>query len=195
MFFKSKLPKSFSRTFSRSQINLIDNLRLLREQHDVWIRSTITSIAFELPDTDLVIQRLLRIPKDFEQIFETYYGRTITAKFNDLFKEHLDITIQLAKAAKANNNDEFAEVEQRWYQNADEIAAFLAGINYFWPSKEWRKMLHEHLGLVKAEIVNILAGNYEDGIVIYDKIEKQTLGMVDEMVKGLFKQFPNRFVK
>ncbi|NLP43669.1 MAG: acetylglutamate kinase [Peptococcaceae bacterium] len=168
---------------------------MLREQHDVWIRSTITSIAFELPDTDLVIQRLLRIPKDFEQIFETYYGRTITAKFNDLFKEHLDITIQLAKAAKANNNDEFAEVEQRWYQNADEIAAFLAGINYFWPSKEWRKMLHEHLGLVKAEIVNILAGNYEDGIVIYDKIEKQTLGMVDEMVKGLFKQFPNRFVK
>ena len=48
--------------------------------------------------------------------------------------------------------------------------------------------------MVKAEAINILTGNYEDGIEVYDEMERQTLEMADEMAKGMFKQFPNRFV-
>ena len=194
MFFTLKLPKAHNKTFSKSQLNLINSLRLLWEQHALWTRSVIVSIAFGLPDMDLVTQKLFGNSKDLGQIFETYYGRTIATNFVNIFKEHLEITVELVKAIKANDNDAAADAEQRWYQNANEIAAFLYGLNYFWSIKERRKMLKEHLKLVKAEAINILTGNYEDGIEVYDEMERQTLEMADEMAKGMFKQFPNRFV-
>jgi len=49
--------------FTKSQVTLINTLRKLWEQHDVWTRSTIVSITFDLPDRQVVIARLLRIRK------------------------------------------------------------------------------------------------------------------------------------
>ncbi len=56
-------------------------------------------------------------------------------------------------------------------------------------------MLREHLRMVQAEAVDILTGNYAAGIAIYEEIERQTLGMADEMARGIFRQFPLRFLR
>lgn len=56
-------------------------------------------------------------------------------------------------------------------------------------------MLHEHLKLTKSEAVDILTGNYAEGIKLYDKIEKQALKMADVMAKGIVKQFPGKFIR
>ena len=184
-----------TKKFTKSQVRLINKFRKLWEQHDVWTRSTIMSIAFNLPDLNLVIERLLRNPVDFGRVFAKYYGSKIGSEFSKLLRAHLVIAAQLVEAAKAGDTEAAAEAERKWYQNADEIAAFLASINPFWSEEEWRKMMHQHLKLVKAEAVDILTGNYSAGIAVYDEIEEQTLEMADMMAKGIFKQFPNRFTE
>lgn len=179
---------------SKTQATLNNQLRLLWEQHVVWTRLTIISMVFGLPDVELVTKRLLRNPKDFEALLKPLYGDRAASRFADLFTSHLVIAAELVSAAKAGDTRAAADAEKRWYANADEIAAFLGSINPYWSEQQWRTMLYEHLALTKAEAVNMLTGKYEDGITVFDQIEKQALEMADVMTYGIARQFPNNFM-
>lgn len=184
-----------SAKISKSEADLINTLRMLWEQHIVWTRMTIISIITGLPDVNLVTQRLLRNPVDFEKALKPFYGDRIASKFRDLLNSHLAIAAELVKAAKAGNNEAAANAEKRWYANADEIADFLGRINPYWSQGDWQTMLHKHLELTKSEAVDILTGNYAEGIKLYDEIEEQALKMADVMAKGIAKQFPEKFAR
>lgn len=183
-----------SNMISKASAGLNNQLRLLWEQHVFWTRLTIISMVFGLPDVDLVTNRLLRNPKDFEVLLKPLYGDRAASRFADLFTNHLLIAAELVRAAKAGDNRAAADAEKRWYANADEIAAFLGGINPYWSAEQWRNMLYEHLALTKSEAVNILTGKYAEGITVFDKIEKQALEMADVMIHGIIRQFPNTFL-
>jgi hypothetical protein len=43
------------------------------------------------------------------------------------------------------------------------------------------------------EAVQMLQRNYQGSIDTYDAIETQSLGMADEMTRGIVRQFPRRF--
>lgn len=147
------------------------------------------------PDVDLVTNRLLQNPIDFENALRPFYGDKIAAKFSELLKDHLTTAAQLVKAAKAGDNKTAAEAEKNWYANADEIAVFLGKINPYWSQEEWKSMLYNHLKLTKAEAVAILSKNYAESIRLYDEIEKQALEMPDVMAQGIIKQFPYKFIR
>lgn len=187
------ISSKISANISKAQLNLSNYMRMLWEQHVTWTRLTIISIIENLPDEELVTNRLLRNPIDFKIALQPLYGDKIASRFADLFKDHLVIAAQLVKAAKAGDNKAAADAENRWYKNADEIAAFLGSINPYWSQKDWMDMLHEHLALTKSEAVNILTKNYKNGIAVYDDIELQALKMADTMTEGIIKQFPDRF--
>lgn len=181
------------RGFSKSEIALMNKMRELWEEHVAWTRMTIISIAANLPDTDLVTNRLLRNPNDFAAELKPLYGNDKASKFADLFKSHLVIAAQLVKAVKSGDSKTTADAEKRWYVNADEIAAFLASINPYWSGEEWKSMLHEHLSLTKSEAVERLNRNYAADIKLYDEIQNQALKMADMMSGGIIKQFLNHF--
>ncbi|HHY82105.1 MAG TPA: acetylglutamate kinase [Clostridiales bacterium] len=162
---------------------------MLWEQHSVWTRAAIVSLVFELPNTDAVLNRLLRNPVDFENVFRLYYGDRIAAQFKDLLTEHLVVAADIVNAAKAGNNQAVEEAERIWYANADAIAALLGRINPYWSQQEWRAMLREHLALVNAEAVSTLTGDYEATVTVYDQIEMQALRMADVMSMGIIRQF------
>ena len=41
---------------TKAQVDLMNDIRMLWEQHGVWTRSAITSIALNLPDVDFVVK-------------------------------------------------------------------------------------------------------------------------------------------
>lgn len=178
---------------SKSQADLSDYIRGLWEQHVTWTRLTILSLVFDLPDVDLVTNRLLRNPKDFEALLRLFYGDEKASTFSDLFTNHLVIAAELIKAAKAGDNNAAADAEKRWYANADQIADFLAGINPYWSREDWKAMLYKHLAMTKDEAVNILTGKYLESINGFDEIEEQALVMADMMTNGIINQFPDIF--
>lgn len=178
---------------SKVELDLSNEMRKLWEEHVAWTRMTIISIANNLPDQELVIQRLLRNAPEMGAVFKPYYGNEKASKYAGLIKDHLVIAVQLVKAAKAGNSAAAAEAEKKWYANADEIAAFLGSINPYWSKEDWIAMLHEHLSLTKSEAVSILTGNYATSIQLYDKIENQALMMADGLTNGIVKQFPDKF--
>lgn len=178
---------------NKKMLDLINEFRLLWEQHGAWTRMSIRAIIYDLPDEDLTIKRLLRNPVDFENALRPYYGNKKAAIFRQLLTEHLTIAADLVNAAKSGNNQLVVEIEDKWYRNADEIAAFLGSINPYWDVMEWRIMFYKHLGYVKNEAVYDLNGNYQLSIDNYDEMEIQILEMADTMSYGIIRQFPRKF--
>jgi LysM repeat protein len=183
------------RGISRAELELRNTLRLLWEQHVAWTRMVIISMASDLEDVDLVTRRLLRNPTDFEAVLRPLYGDAKSRRFADLLTEHLVIAAELVMAAKKGDSRAAADAERRWYDNANEIAAFLQSINPFWSRAEFMDMLHEHLALTKSEAVSRLNKDFSADIALYDEIEKQALMMADAMANGIVRQFPARFLR
>ncbi|MDF2591772.1 MAG: hypothetical protein K0S75_1238 [Clostridia bacterium] len=175
--------------FTKAQMDINNEIRMLWEQHGFWTRSAIASMALNLPDEDFVVERLFQNPKDFARALKPLYGDKIAAKFRDLLAIHLAIAAQIVKAAKAGDDSGASDAEEQWYANADEIADFLGRINPYWSQKDWKRMMHKHLELVKAEAVNLLTKDFKASIKVYDEIERQALEMADVMSEGIIKQF------
>lgn len=177
------------RIFTENQVALINEFRILWEQHDIWTRETINGIVFDLPNLEFVIARLLRNPVDMGRLFGLFYGNKVEKKIIELFTAHLTIAAELVVAAKAEDNRAVEDARRRWYRNARDIARFLDRINPFWTFEEWIEHLNRHLKLVEQEAVLLLTGRYEKNIAIYDVIERQSLEMADLMSSGIIKQF------
>ncbi len=171
------------------QLRLSNALRRLWFEHVLWTRFFIVSTAFDLPDLSLVTQRLLQNPVDFEKELGPLYGRQKAAEFRQHFTDHLLIAAALVNTAKAGNEEEAANQRRLWYENAADIAKFLASINPFWSERIWKDMLFSHLDMTENEAVFLLTGEYEKGIKIYDDIQVQAMKMADEMTCGIIRQF------
>lgn len=178
---------------SISQVNLMNVMRMLWEQHVAWTRMLIISIAADLPDEDLVTKRLLRNVPDMAAVFKHFYGDEIANEFSNLMTDHLVFAAQLVKAAKNGDQSAAADAEKKWYANADDIATFLNRINPYWSKEMMRAMMYEHLNLTKSEAVSRLTKDYATDIATYDKIEQQALEMADTFTDGIVKQFPDAF--
>lgn len=178
---------------TKSQEALKNYLNLLWGQHVMWTRMAIIAIAQDSPDKDLVVQRLLRNPTDFEHALTPLYGQEKAAQFSKLFRDHLVIAANLVSSAKKGDTDAAAQYEKQWYQNADQIAAYLNSINPYWSKETFTNMLHEHLAMTKSEAVYRLSKDYASDIAIFDQIELQALAMANAMAEGIIKQFPDKF--
>ena len=171
------------------RMNLNNTFRKLWEEHVMWTRSFIISTASNLDDLQYVTKRLLRNPVDFANELRKFYGNEKADKFQNLFTRHLLIAANLVNAAKAGNTQAADEARKEWYENADDIAAFLAGINPYWSVQEWKSLLYDHLKMTENEAAERLKGDYADDIALYDQIEDEALRMADYMASGIMKQF------
>jgi len=178
-----------SRTANYGQINLMNAIRKLWEEHVKWTRLFVVSALAGLPDLDATTKRLLRNPSDFADVLEIYYGRQKADAFRGLFEEHLKIAANIVDSAKNQNDKAVEQYSKLWYSNADQIASFLARINPCWTEDEWKKLLHDHLRMTTDEVVARLSGEYTKDTIIFDMIEEQALDMADVMAAGIIRQF------
>jgi hypothetical protein len=178
---------------TEAETKLVLALRDLWVDHTDWTRMYIVSFLADLPDAEVVAQRLLRNQEDIGNAIKPFYGKEAGNKLTELLNGHILVAVDLLKAAKAGDSNATAVSEGEWYQNADEIATFLSSANPNWSKEDLRNMLNEHLVLTKAEAVARLTGNYTGDIATFDQIHKHANGMSDAIVAGIVKQFPERF--
>lgn len=178
---------------SINEVNLLEQMNLVWEQHIMWTRMLLISIAESLKDLDATQTRLLRNPRDIANVFKPYYGVNVANQIEKLLTEHLVIGKNLIVALKNNNQKEAMELNKKWYQNADDMAKAFSSINPFYPKEEIRKMLYEHLRLTTDEVNARLKRDYVADINVYDMVQKEILQMSRFFVNGIVRQFPNLF--
>ena len=172
-------------------------MRKLWEDHIVWTRQYIVSAATlpdQLPDIGPTADRLFANQADIGAAIAQFYGETAGDQLTALLNEHIALAAEAIDKAKAGDDAGLQKALDRWYANADAIAAFLAEANpRSWPEAEMRAHMRDHLDLTLSEAVARLQGDYAADISAYDKVHTQILEMADMLSSGIIAQFPAAF--
>ena len=171
-------------------------VRKLWEDHVTWTRVYIIAALADLPEADVAAQRLLQNQADIGDSVKPFYGDEAGDQLTALLKEHILIAADLLGAAKAGDTAKFEDANNRWYGNADEIAAFLSSANPdSWPLSDMQTMMKDHLDLTLEEATARLNEDWAGDVVAYDKVHNEILHMADMISVGIIKQFPKEFAK
>lgn len=173
--------------------NLQLALNRLWSDHVIWTRQYIVSALADLPDAQAALARLMKNQEDLGNAIVPYYGDEAGKKLTALLKEHIAVAGQVVKAAKENQGEALKIANEKWHQNAADIATFLSSANPHWPKEALNDMLNEHLAVTTKEATLRLAKDWEADAANFDVIFTQALMMAHALADGIAKQFPNKF--
>jgi hypothetical protein len=169
-------------------------MRKLWEDHITWTRLFIVSAAADLPDKDATTQRLLQNQVDIGNAIRPYYGDAAGDKLTALLKDHILGAAELVGAAKAGDTAAMKAASDKWYANANDIAAFLSSANPGnWPLGVMQAQMKMHLDLTVEEATAHLKGQFQADVAAYDKVHNHILGLADTLTAGIVNQFPGMF--
>jgi hypothetical protein len=186
------MPKS-EKCISQAHLDLAMEMRKLWEEHIMWTRMYLLSEFAGNGDTLNSMERLSKNQEDIGNAIVPYYGKDNGAKFTDLLNNHVLIEAEVVHTTFANDSSGMKAAQGKWEANADEIAAFLNGINQHWSKQSWMDMLHYYLALTTQEILLRFYEDYATDVESFDRIESQALTLADALTDGIVKQFPEKF--
>ena len=192
--FMKKRSESISITIKPLYNKLIfsNTMRKLMEDHIIWTRLYIISIAHDLDDKTFNLNRLLKNQEDIGNAFGQFYGENVKVLVTKLFTEHIEIAGQIIDAVKNKNPSDL--LIKKWYKNAKEIAKALSKLNpLILNQKTVQEAMNKHLDDTLKEASNRLNKKYEQDIKDYDNIHEHILLMADLFSRGIINQFPEQF--
>ena len=171
-----------------------DGMRKLWEDHVTWTRLVIVDVAFGTADTQATLERLLQNQVHIGNAIKPFYGDAAGNQLTALLTTHIVLAGNILMNAKAGNTDGVNVNVTLWYQNANDIAAFLNGANPTnWALADMQMMMKTHLDLTLQEAVAQLTGDYSTSISTYDQVHLEILQMADMLSAGIIAQFPSMF--
>src|SRR5438309_7259649 len=168
-------------------------LRRLWADHVIWTRQYIVAAVAGSPDAREGAGKRLRNQEDIGNAIVPFYGEEAGAKLTELLKDHILIAVDAIAAAIADDERLFRRLDRRWRENADDIAAFLAGANPNWPEEDLQDLLGQHLKLTKRELLARFDKEWTEDVERFDDILTEILTMSDALAAGLAAQFPGRY--
>jgi len=169
-------------------------MRKLWEDHITWTRVYIIAAVAGLPETDAAAQRLLQNQVDIGNAIKSFYGEDAGNQLTALLKAHILGAVDVLNAAKAGDTAALDTANKKWYDNGNQIAAFLNQANpNSWSLSDMQNMMKMHLDLTLAEATARLKGDWTGDVAAYDKVHNEILSMADMLSDGIIKQFPDKF--
>jgi len=163
---------------------LHDTMRHLWMDHVVWSRNVTMGVFSDLKGVGDYEARLAMNTYDLTALLTPYFGKVNAATFEGLFMQHVTIASEVFQAYK-EGNETFRDVSYRWYQNADEISAFLTKINPAWDYEEMRTYWKMHLDMVIDEMIDYKSGDSAGDVMCYDAAQDHADVLADFMTNGL----------
>jgi len=174
-------------------IQLHQDMRKLWTDHTVWTRDYIVAAVDDKPDATAAANRLMKNQENIGNAVAAYYGAPAGQQLTSLLKQHIAIAVDLIKAAKAGDQAAQKLANDRWQQNAVDIATFLSKANPNWPDGVLVNMMKMHLATTTDEVVARLKHDWDADVRAYDAVYNHILMMADALSDGIVKQFPEKF--
>ena len=172
---------------------LHQDMRKLWTDHTVWTRDYIIAAVDDKPDAMAAANRLMKNQEDIGNAVAAYYGAAAGQQLSSLLKQHIGIAVDLIKAAKAGDQAAQKAANDKWQQNAVDIATFLSKANPNWPNGVLVDMMKMHLATTTDEVVARLKHDWDADVRAYDAVYHHILMMADALSDGIVKQFPEKF--
>jgi hypothetical protein len=172
---------------------LKQDMRKFWTDHVVWTRGYIVAAVGDQPDAQPAADRLMKNQEDIGAAVGKFYGDAAGRQLTTLLKEHISIAVDLIKAAKASDKGGQQKADERWQQNAVQIADFLSKANPNWPRATLVELMKGHLSTTTDEVVARLTKNWAADVKAFDAVVGHILKMSDALSEGIIKQFPEKF--
>ena len=176
-----------------SAIILHTNMRKLCENHSIWIRNVLFCVIDDLPGRQQAIQRLLDNRMEIGNAVKPYYGNYMGKMLSEYLRIHINLTIEIAEAAKAKDTDLLFLLDKKWYDNADEFSIFLSKINPVLSLKNMKALIDHYLKLTHTEIMLRARADYSEEADAFELMRNQILKISDFVTDGISAQFPKKF--
>jgi hypothetical protein len=187
------MPASSPSTSARA-VAFHDDMRALWEAHGTWTERAIVDFVGGLPDTNLVVARLMHNQVDIGNAVKPYYGAAAGNKLAALLRAHINAAVGVLAAAKSGDAHAVATAKAKFFANGNQVAAFLHAANpKHWALSDMRTMMRIHLNQVIALAVDQLDGHYAAAIRLYGVYIDHIISMADMLSTGIIQQFPSRF--
>jgi hypothetical protein len=173
------------------QLNALITFQKLWSQLSMWLRSLLISTVENLDNKEAVTYQLYKIPTDFYNTFRVFYGPLISQQFLNLLNSLITSTRTLIESLQSGNDESVNSAVSQMYSTADELAAFLARINVYWDEAQWKNLLHQFVRLLIDEIIAMISGNYEQEILIFNRMDDLTDIMGSYMARGIISRNMN----
>lgn len=178
---------------TQAELDIRLAMRKLWEDHVIWGRCYIISVAADLNDRNATVHRVRTNHEDVGEALKPFYGEDAANTLKVLLLEHTNRAAPVIKALKAGDTLLVKDAERRWYENADQLGTFLSSINPYWPEKQTQRLLYEHLRLSRREAEHRFSGDYAGDIAQFDEAVLQIIELADFVSDGTVRQFPDRF--
>ena len=190
---KSHAEETDTRAMSNSAAQFKGDMRKLWSDHVIWTSKYITSAISGQPDKDKVLARLLRNQQDIGNAIKPYYGAAAGDQLTKLLTDHIVIAGKVVDAAKANDMANLKTLNDQWFKNADDIAAFLSKANPNWTNQALKNLLYTHLKMITNEVVTRLKMDWDGNIKAFDDGINHIIMLADALSAGNIKQYPTKF--
>ena len=178
---------------SQAAASLKQDMRKLWTDHVLWTRDYIIAAISSQPDAQAAANRLMKNQEDIGKAVARFYGDAAGQQLTTLLKDHISIAVDLIKAAKAGDKTGQQQADNRWQQNAVQIADFLSKANPHWPRATLVDLMKKHLSTTTDEVVARLNRNWDEDARAFDAVYDHILMMSDALSDGIVKQFPDKF--
>lgn len=174
------------------EMDLNNDMRHAWSQHNLWDTMFMISLFNTLDNTNAVQRRLMQTPEDIASVFEMFYSQPMVNQLKQLLTQHVELAGELTMAMRDNSMERAEQVEMQLNQNADQIARMLSNANTNYNYEELRRMLRNHLDLMKNAMMADLNGEYDETVRLVDENEAQLMELADILTEGLVQQFYQR---
>lgn len=181
MVFKSQQEITISYGF----MNLINLYRAIWSELAIWTRTYILGVMSNYGNVTVVGERLYTVPVQIQNQLKTIFGEEAAQKFQTLLSQHVVLIMTLANAIKNGDTATQNTTMTQLYQNADEMAAFLTGMNPFWNNAQWTNLLYYYISLTINDLVALASSDFAQDIQISDRITYHVLLIGEYMANGI----------
>jgi hypothetical protein len=182
-----------SNSSKSAECPLRTEMRKLWSEHVIWTREYIVAAVDGSPGADAAAKRLMKNQEDIGQAIAEFYGTVAGDQLTKLLKQHIAIAVDLVADAKADDQSKFKADNERWQNNANQIAGFLSRANPNWPRPTLEDMMNKHLKTTADELDAHLKKQYSEDVAAFDAVYDHILQMSDALAEGIVKQFPDKF--
>lgn len=170
---------------SAMQVDLQSTLRKLFTDHGVYTSFVLKSITSHLPDTKVILARLLQNQKDIGDQLKPIIGEEMGTQLTRALTNHIQLAGDCIKAA-TNKDKQLNHKIKLLFDNSDQVAQLLTNINSSaLPYSATQQMFHEHNQFVLDMTVARLKGEYEKEQRLYDAYYNELLEMADAIYVAL----------
>ncbi|MBN7773458.1 hypothetical protein [Clostridium aminobutyricum] len=168
-----------------NRLNLFFESRIIWRDFATWIHTYLASVFAGFGNQDSIEVKLKDVITKFGIILSTVFGGQIGEQYNNLIFNLLNTFKSLVDAQIRGDVNAVNEYATQLYENADQIAAFLARINPYWEENEWKTLLYQLNKLIIEDSTRVLNKEYAQSIEVFDRLLNLTSIMGDYYSKGI----------